>query len=1036
MTLPQGGDTASKTTVPRHDGTRSTERSRWWRHERSKAEAWETAFRKQRQQLLKEGRLTSHSAVYCEHLEEVIHRIKFGGEQWIKRTWLRLKQQYRTADTSEIASAMRKVMTDSDSSGLYQLISFDTDRKYTGLCNQRPMCERFVEHLTAIKAPVQTEAKYKGMKQQGGASSWYMVPIAVAAGVVPEAELKRLETVMIRSEPRSWNNYGQFHRSDTSISNAKAKGRSRPNPKKVPEPVHLGAKVISLSAAGDMVERSEYSLTDLLTNDRMVVHSSKLRQLPTTDRLRFRHSVVRVTPVIGTNLNSFTGSFKATLKYTDRLNNSWFYLRFIQRSTRQPARSESYKATVASLNKTRLAKNLKLLQVDALYSVWWISRRENSERQHETVKAAVKKELKGRGIMALPESRLVLRVPPEARISKIEIRRAVKSMLTRSHLPAALVSATMWSIAIVYEKPRTIGTALDTTKQWIPKLVQGVKCRCSEYPSEWPRRHDHICLPSWDYTGPFGSTARALAGDTIPLSYNPDRLVQAIVKWWLRYFPAELQTVVVVPSAGVKRPETEATSTQQVQLLSKYLDKLVVMGIDKCRQRKLIVCPVLFEQMYRKAFQCDPDHFIKLTHSEGTYEDYLKEMYTEQHWNRFGGFHSGSPPVPYPLAKLKDLIVSCATVHQSKGTCCRQRPISPNTDHWLRAVYKRIGSVLRRVISHMPDNSMNLMCAPKLTSIVQSWQAAGDTSTEWLTTVGDVSNCYDELEFHKVLQGVQWALASLPGWVNKQSNTRPIRVANRFAVNKYDRKDCTIGPNYNKEERITVSSDDVLTVCRFDIHNSVMFVRGFLWQRIRGAPMGGFLSAFYAILCFAYIEHRLVMPMFCKLGLPGGLKRYLDDVLLVVGVRSDADRLAVKEFTDWLGTVPYPPPLKLNLEAFGEQEFLEVAVTGGSRVSMVMLMKRLADWQAGKKPYRARFSQNASRRVNIGLAAGIIIRAIQYTTPRTKLELTLLQLQAELKVDKVADGVYKSAIIRVVEGKMCSDKKEMRKILINTKAEW
>ena len=85
-------------------------------------------------------------------------------------------------------------------------------------------------------------------------------------------------------------------------------------------------------------------------------------------------------------------------------------------------------------------------------------------------------------------------------------------------------------------------------------------------------------------------------------------------------------------------------------------------------------------------------------------------------------------------------------------------------------------------------------------------------------------------------------------------------------------------------------SDGVLEVCRFDIHNSVMFVRGYLWQRVRGAPMGGFLSAFYAILCFAYIEHRLVMPMFCKLGLPGGLKRYLDDILLVVGVRTETVR--------------------------------------------------------------------------------------------------------------------------------------------------
>ena len=179
----------------------------------------------------------------------------------------------------------------------------------------------------------------------------------------------------------------------------------------------------------------------------------------------------------------------------------------------------------------------------------------------------------------------------------------------------------------------------------------------------------------------------------------------------------------------------------------------------------------------------------------------------------------------------------------AKGTCCRQRPISPNTDHWLRVVYKRIGSVLRCIISHLPDSSINLMCAPKLAGIVQSWQAAGDSETEWLTTVGDVSNCYDELEFYKVLQGVQWALASLPDWVNEQSDSRPVRAANRFSVCRYNRKDCKIGPNYNEEERITILAEDVLEVCNFDIHNSVMFVQGYLWQRVRGVPMGGFLSA-------------------------------------------------------------------------------------------------------------------------------------------------------------------------------------------------
>ena len=200
--------------------------------------------------------------------------------------------------------------------------------------------------------------------------------------------------------------------------------------------------------------------------------------------------------------------------------------------------------------------------------------------------------------------------------------------------------------------------------------------------------------------------------------------------------------------------------------------------------------------------------------------------------------------------------------------------------------------------------------------------------------------------------------------------------------------------------------------------------------------MGGFLSAFYAILCFAYIEHRLVMPMFCTLGLPGGLKRYLDDVLLVVGVQSDADRQAVSRFVKWLGTVPYPPPLKLNLETFGAQEFLETTVAGGQQISLGMLMKRFADQQAGKQPYRARFSKHASRRNSIGLATGIITRAVQYTTPTTQLKLTLLQLQAEMMEEGIAKGVYTAAVACVVHGKLCEKREEIKKILTETKAWW
>ena len=58
-----------------------------------------------------------------------------------------------------------------------------------------------------------------------------------------------------------------------------------------------------------------------------------------------------------------------------------------------------------------------------------------------------------------------------------------------------------------------------------------------------------------------------------------------------------------------------------------------------------------------------------------------------------------------------------------------------------------------------------------------------------------------------------------------------------------------------------------------------------------GAPMGGFLSAYYAILCFAFIEHRCVEPMFIRLGRPGGIKRYLDDILVALAYRTALEKV-------------------------------------------------------------------------------------------------------------------------------------------------
>ena len=112
------------------------------------------------------------------------------------------------------------------------------------------------------------------------------------------------------------------------------------------------------------------------------------------------------------------------------------------------------------------------------------------------------------------------------------------------------------------------------------------------------------------------------------------------------------------------------------------------MGIDKCRNRKLILCPRLFSRRYRATFpvQDDPVHFVRISLSIKEYSVWLKKEYNRRQWHKIATWHYGSPPIPYNLWKLKDIITPCEQVMASKGNlkCCRQRSISPNTANMRR----------------------------------------------------------------------------------------------------------------------------------------------------------------------------------------------------------------------------------------------------------------------------------------------------------------------------------------------------------------
>ena len=221
-----------------------------------------------------------------------------------------------------------------------------------------------------------------------------------------------------------------------------------------------------------------------------------------------------------------------------------------------------------------------------------------------------------------------------------------------------------------------------------------------------------------------------------------------------------------------------------------------------------------------------------------------------------------------------------------------------------------------------------------------------------------------------------------------------------------------MGGDYTDGDRIVITVEQVMEICQFDVRNSVMQVYGKLWRRIRGAPMGGFLSAFYAILCFAFIEHQCVSPMFHRTSLIGGVKRYLDDVLAIAFSSSADHKEAFAAFRLSIsGSNVYPAPLNLNCEPVGDSDFLESRILGGRRLAAQLNNKVYDDIVQGKPPYRRRFARvGHSHRYLVEQVRGVMIRCVQTATTNRRLELSLLQLSLELLVCGVTPCIYSSAL--------------------------
>ena len=96
----------------------------------------------------------------------------------------------------------------------------------------------------------------------------------------------------------------------------------------------------------------------------------------------------------------------------------------------------------------------------------------------------------------------------------------------------------MYALRVVQQAEMKLGDVLDTTKHWINSGDSS--CNCHLYPSDFPRRHGHIFVPSWEYKGPYKRTVTALMSSPILSRYMPGAFELAVLQCWKRYLPQDL----------------------------------------------------------------------------------------------------------------------------------------------------------------------------------------------------------------------------------------------------------------------------------------------------------------------------------------------------------------------------------------------------------------------------------------------------------------------------------------------------------------
>jgi len=320
-------------------------------------------------------------------------------------------------------------------------------------------------------------------------------------------------------------------------------------------------------------------------------------------------------------------------------------------------------------------------------------------------------------------------------------------------------------------------------------------------------------------------------------------------------------------------PSDTIPTIDEVLKLKGILSHCIICPFDKNINQLCVMCPQLYHQYLTKTYITDPHYITSTFTNESEWLTCMYQFYFSIDGERYARFNKRNKfPYGYVLPKHKD--------------SARTRPIVSMKYHPLKYIYKLIGRCLQFLLRSLDTSIVphyvlfkTFDLKIRLNEYLQSLQSTfpPNTHIDFLCVTSDIKNMFTSLTHESIINAILWLIHT-----SIETNNR----SNQYIVlDEYDAEIIHFYPTYTEINKLIMIDITTLIplIVQFDLsHIHFSIGTKVRLQQICGAPMGGLLSQWYAIIVCAYNEFNFHSSLHDSIKLTMFNVRYMDDLISII----------------------------------------------------------------------------------------------------------------------------------------------------------